>query len=363
VSESLPSWVIDAAQLPVAFAQVREDPELDQWVVGQVGGGARILMVASGGCTAAALAATSGVASLHLVDPNPAQIALARLKLHLLASASLDERLALLGHAPLNEAKRAIAVAAALASLELPAETLGPLKLVATVGPDHAGRYERLFAALRAALEAHADALAEVLTMNDPVAQACRVEPGTPLGRALDDAFERVLALPILVGLFGDGATRNPREPFASHFLRRARWAFAALPAATNPFLWQMLLGRFPPGCEHAWLRAPRQSTLPRVSWSIMPMMDALRTRAGDCDVVHLSNILDWLSPEAARATLDLAWGALREGGWVLVRQLNSTLDIPALGSRLRWQPEAGAALLARDRSFFYRAIHVGRRA
>lgn len=172
-----------------------------------------------------------------------------------------------------------------------------------------------------------------------------------------------MLALPILVGLFGDGATRNPRETFASHFLRRTRWAFAALPAASNPFLWQMLSGRFPPGCDHAWLRAPRQSKLPRVSWSIMPMMDVLRTRAGDCDFVHLSNILDWLSPEAARATLNLAWGALREGGWVLVRQLNSTLDIPALGSRIRWQPEDGEALLARDRSFFYRAIHVGRRA
>lgn len=184
MSESLPSWVIGATRLPVAFAQVREDPELDQWVVGQVGGGARVVMVASGGCTAAALAATSGVASLHLVDPNPAQIALARVKLHLLASASSDDRLALLGHAPLDKAKRGTATAAALASLELPAETLGPPKLVATVGADQAGRYERLFAALRTALEAHADVLAEVLRMNDPIAQARRVEPGAPGARS-----------------------------------------------------------------------------------------------------------------------------------------------------------------------------------
>ena len=54
--------------------------------------------------------------------------------------------------------------------------------------------------------------------------------------------------------------------------------------------------------------------------------------RTGSYDFVHLSNILDWLSPEEARATLDVAHAALRPGGWVLIRQLNSTLDIPCFG-------------------------------
>jgi len=92
-------------------------------------------------------------------------------------------------------------------------------------------------------------------------------------------------------------------------------------------------------------------------------MVEALQAHAADCDFVHLSNILDWLSPDAARRTLDLAGAALRDDGWVIVRQLNSTLDIPALGARIRWHRESSEALLARDRSFFYRAIHVGQRA
>ena len=49
-------WVPEIARRPIAFAQVREDPILDQWVVERLNAKAEILLVASGGCTAAALA-------------------------------------------------------------------------------------------------------------------------------------------------------------------------------------------------------------------------------------------------------------------------------------------------------------------
>src|ERR1700722_7904645 len=95
------SWILEIARRPIAFAQVREDAILDQMVVEQLDRGAEVLLVASGGCTAAGLAVVPQVARLHLVDSNPAQIALARLKLRLLATAGTAERLAILGHAPL----------------------------------------------------------------------------------------------------------------------------------------------------------------------------------------------------------------------------------------------------------------------
>jgi S-adenosylmethionine-diacylglycerol 3-amino-3-carboxypropyl transferase len=78
-------------------------------------------------------------------------------------------------------------------------------------------------------------------------------------------------------------------------------------------------------------------------------------------DYVHLSNILDWLTPEAARGVLGRAWSALRPGGWVMVRQLNSSLDIRALGDWFDWHRDEAAALHARDRSYFYRDLHLGR--
>ena len=60
----LPSWVADAAALPIAFAQVREDPLIDFCVVERLGAAARLIMIASGGCTLAFLAACPVVARI-----------------------------------------------------------------------------------------------------------------------------------------------------------------------------------------------------------------------------------------------------------------------------------------------------------
>ena len=92
-------------------------------------------------------------------------------------------------------------------------------------------------------------------------------------------------------------------------------------------------------------------------------MVGALADRPGAFDFVHLSNILDWLDPEEARTTLDLARRALRPGGWTLVRQLNSTLDIERVSAMVSSGTRLGRGRLHQaDRSFFYRALHLGRR-
>jgi S-adenosylmethionine-diacylglycerol 3-amino-3-carboxypropyl transferase len=69
---------------------------------------------------------------------------------------------------------------------------------------------------------------------------------------------------------------------------------------------------------------------------------------------------LDWLSPAEASETLATARAALRPGGRVVVRQLNSSLDIPLLDNGLQWDHALGVTLLQQDRSFFYRRIFVG---
>src|SRR6202011_5138275 len=97
--------------------------------------------------------------------------------------------------------------------------------------------------------------------------QARRVAPGTSLGRALDDAFDEVMALPNLVRLFGATATNNRCEPFARHFARRTRHALATLPAADNPYLWQVLAGRYPVGTPAPWLTEPAPERSPEVIW------------------------------------------------------------------------------------------------
>lgn len=358
----LPPWVREAAGWPLAFAQVREDPLLDAEIVSDCGRGARVLMVASGGCTASHLVASGLVSRLHLVDPNPAQLALTRLKLEILYRHSFDERLAILGHRPMPAATRAERLKAILRDLELPADILGSLDWVAEIGPDFAGRYERTFVELRSALRPVQAELDALLCLRDLPEQRRRSQPGTPLGDAIDRGLDEVMSLPNLVALFGEGATRNRVEPFARHFARRTRHALATLPAADNPYLWQMYRGSYPSGGEPQPASNVRDAhkPLPTITWSNAFMNAALAEVDETFDYVHLSNILDWLSPEEARTTLDLAARVLAPGGRVLIRQLNSTLDIPAMGPAFAWQPTA--AMHQKDRSFFYRALHLGRK-
>lgn len=355
-----PTWLQQAAALPVAFAQVREDPLLDEHLAKLAGHKARICMIASGGCTVAALAALPNVELLHCVDPNPAQLALAQVKISLLQHAALEERLRVLGHSPCDSVAREAAIVRALERAGIADAALGPRDLLYTLGLDQIGRYERLFAALRDELQHKHDEIADLLLFDEPAEQQRRIRPDGVLWIAIENAFLKVMALPNLVALFGEGATRNPLEPFANHFLRRLRWVIETLPARTNPFLAQLLAGRFVPGQPHRWISLSSPLKLPVMQWQHAYMVPALQRHPRSFDLVHLSNILDWLSPAEARETLTVARAALRPGGRIVVRQLNSSLDIPLLGSDLQWDHALGATLLQRDRSFFYRRILVG---
>lgn len=355
LAPSQPRWVVDAARLPLAFAQVREDAEVDRWVVRAVPHPCRVVMTASGGCTAAALAVEPNVTRLELVDLNPAQLALSRLKLSLLRDRDPAERLALLGHSPMAPQLR-------LEGLGGLADGLGPPELLGRLGPDHAGRYERLFAALRVEWFQHAEAFESLMALRDTAEQSRRAAPGTVLGRALDEALDRTFVLPNLEALFPAAAAADRLVPHARHFARRIRRALAASAAADNPYLSQVLLGRFR-GPVVPWLCAPSPSRMPDVGFTEGDIGDVLDGLSEEADVVHLSNALDWLTAERAAAVLRAARRALSPGGWVVVRQLNSPLDIPSLGEGLSWLAGPSRSLQASDRSFLYRRLWVGRRS
>ncbi len=357
------SWLDQARQLPLAFAQVREDPLIDQAVVQACGRPTDIAMVASGGCTAALLAATAQVSSLHLIDPNPAQLALTQVKLRLLQTSPPAERRRVLGRAAMPADSRARALAEHCAALRLADEVFGPRDLVARLGPDQAGRYEAVFRAIASDLHEYASALDAVLTSIDTQAASAAVAAGTVLGQAIAATFRRQFDLAILVSLFGSEATRNPVRPFTEHFLDRIRHAVATLPARDNHFLHQMLRAEDPAGGGADWLDLPITTHLPPVTCSRGLMGEVLAAATRRYDVVHLSNILDWLTPAAAQATLDAAVRALRPGGLVVIRQLNSTIDPLSLATGLVWDQGLATRLQASDRSFFYRRLLIGRRS
>lgn len=353
------AWAVEAAKMPLAFAQVREDPRLDVELAAALPPGAKVVMIASGGETAACLGRLP--LRLHLVDMNPAQIALARLKWVMAGETDRSAAASLLGYAPLPPDERWRLLGKRLEKLGFPTDVFGPEEIVAAVGPDHAGRYEITFAALRERLEPWAALLEESLRSAVPVDLE-----GSPLGNALDAAFARVMTLENLICLFGEGATQNPRLPFSMHFAERTHLAFRRMPPATNPFLWQILAGRFPEETPYDWLgetSAGHRHPDATADW-YHGKMDAVLDSFPDerADMIHLSNILDWLSPAEGQTLLSAAARVLKPGGRIIIRQLNSTLDIPAIESGLEWDPETGRAMEGRDRSYFYPQLHIGRK-
>lgn len=352
-------WVQATASLPIAFAQVREDPLIDMQLVQQLDRPARVLMVASGGETAALLS-TLPLECLHVVDMNEAQLSLTQLKLQLLTTAGTTERLRLLGHTPMAVGSRSLELSQRLADLDLPADALGPPQLVAQYGPDHCGRYEWLFARMRELLAVRSDEIRGLMLLCDPNQQAHLVAEGTGLGNAIEAALAETMELSRLVRIFGPEATANRVQPFAKHFLEQTRKILAAMPAADNPFLHQIFLGSFV-GPVWPWLSSDRQDALPETKYT-HATMDAV---LGDLpersfDLIHLSNILDWIMPAEAERILGNAYRCLSPGGLVVIRQLNSRLDIPGIPSGLRWMRDLSDQLHPSDRSFFYRSLHVG---
>jgi S-adenosylmethionine-diacylglycerol 3-amino-3-carboxypropyl transferase len=364
-ASSLQPWVEEAASMPVAFAQVREDPLLDLQVLNRLGRyDNRVMMIASGGCTAAALAGGHRTAHLHLVDINPAQMALCRLKLHLLQTADPAERAFVLGHSRASADVRAKWLAEYFDAIGQSPDVLGRMSAVAELGGDYVGRYEFVFRRLKLEMAEFAGECEALLNEADAGKRSALVAPNAPLGRALDESLDRVMALPNLIRLFGTSATRNRRRPFSRHFAERTRHAIAQLSTHDNPYLWQFLLGRYPPNQMVPWLNMPAPAKLPQITEFIGSMDAAVEAAEGEFDFIHLSNILDWLDQDQASRTLELAANKLRYDGYVLIRQLNSTLDIPALGDRFHWILDENIEYMSADTddSFFYTQLHLGRK-
>ncbi|MDG2223402.1 MAG: DUF3419 family protein [Rubripirellula sp.] len=355
------NWVSATASLPIAFAQVREDPRIDRRLLEETNARGRSLMIASGGETAAVLA-TLPIESLHLVDPNPAQIAMARVKLSMLSDTSTKERLMLLGHCEMDKGDRQRELERRLSDLGLTADALGPASLVAEMGPDFCARYEWLFSRLREILAPQRHRILDLLSLSDPGQQAECVQSGTGLGQALQQAFDNVMELSKLVEIFGPEATANPAMPFSEHFLVQTRMALGKFRANDNPFLHQLFLGQFA-GTVWDWLDLPKQSDLCPLQFSHGMMSDVITTLPdASYDFIHLSNILDWVKPTEAEMLLNHVHRCLAPGGVVVIRQLNSILDIAAVPSGLSWRRDLAQELHDEDRSFFYRELHIGSR-
>jgi S-adenosylmethionine-diacylglycerol 3-amino-3-carboxypropyl transferase len=356
-------WLEHVAAAPLRSAQVREDPRTDAWVAEQLTPGCRGLLPAAGGCTACFLAAQGRFRNLVLVDPEPAQLALARLKLAWLESLRPEQRMALLGHRPMAMNERARALRDELEQRGFAPDRFGALDQVAAQGLDHAGRFELLLARLGHVLGSVAgagDLLDRLVTLDRPDRQRAFLDLHPELLEGLAAALDQVMTPAILARLFGAGAASHPERPFPDYFHRQLVRALRALPAANNPYLAQFLVGRTRTPPPLPWLTLARQPVRTDLTFVQATLAEALGQDSEPLDFIDLSNALDGLEWDQARELLDRAAARLAPGGWVVVRQLNSALPVHRLGRRIRWRPEASRALYAWDRSFLCTRLHAG---
>lgn len=356
-------WVNTALTLPVRFAQVREDPLLDLNVVRRLRPDCKILIIASGGCTVCALNTFNQIAEMVVVDPNPAQIVLSRLKLSMQRKVPIDNRAGLLGHTSLQPEIRSTRLTQLAEQENLELEALGPRSLIEKFGLDFIGRYEMVFWEIAQRLASDHDNIIGLLKITTSKDRFESLKTKRGLLDRLNSILKDVMSLSNLVELFGEEATRNRFQSFADHFYQRINWALTQLPTHTNHFLWQVLLSQSPPHLTVPWLSMKVLDRGPKVTFHENSIQAYLNDCEQSFDYIHLSNVLDWLSVEQARSLLQSVWNHLSPRGLTLIRQLNSKLNIPILNDRFQWLTQDAHELLKQDRSFFYRDLHLAQKS
>lgn len=299
------------------FAVVREDPEVEIEVARRLGV-RRALLVASGGCSAFAMAHALPDVQVALYDANPHQLA--------------------------HVERKADAIAAgALSSLNVDDAS--------QEGLSQCGAFERLFRLLREAMDtlvADAREREAYFAGDRAIARAWMAHRYWP------SVFEATFTGTLLVAMFGPDAVQHAAPgSYPGYFRRRFELGLSRPNGPANPFLQHVLLGRYLARDLFPHLSAARRFAF-EVTRGELPDVPELER----FDLVHLSNIFDWSGDETVER-----WArslrALKPGAAVTIRQLNNQRDLAAFLDGFRVDAALGEGLLARDRSLFYERITV----
>jgi S-adenosylmethionine-diacylglycerol 3-amino-3-carboxypropyl transferase len=314
----------------IQFAIVREDPTTELAVLdGLLPPDARVLLVASGGCTALTLAALRPSLRLTLLDANAAQLTL------------VEQKFAALRDLPVgsDERRRAFGVDVDDAS-----------------SFSGCGNFESLFRGLRGVLD----------DLVLPAAERRAVLEGRAPASTLTDsrwwpvAFSLFFSDVFLETMFGPDATQHaPRGSYPGYFQRVIERGLARDDVARNPWLHHVLLGHWLDGARPAYLTTTLTAPTP-------PLVHATMQQAPDLDafdLLQLSNLFDWMPADVVDGIIDRLCRECRPGSVVLLRQLNNRRPVEdAFAAAFDQLEPLSSTLTARDQSLFYERVLVFRR-
>jgi S-adenosylmethionine-diacylglycerol 3-amino-3-carboxypropyl transferase len=343
----------------IRYANVWEDADVLCQAL-QPGPGKRVLSIASGGDNSFALAADG--ANVVAVDVSPAQLAVCELKRAAIRSLSHDELLAFLG---VRESTSRVETYRDLAG-QLPAEARAFWAVRPAAIRDgivHAGKFERYFAIFRrrvVPLIHSRRVVAELLAEKDRHARIAFYQDVWDNWRWR--LMFRLFFSRAVMGFMGRDPEffRYVEGSVAERILKRAEYAFTALPTHSNPYLGFIFTGRFGATLPR-YLDPARfvqlRAAMDRITFVRGPVQEVALSHA-PFDGFNLSDVFEYLDPSTCadiyETLLAAARPAARFAYWNMLvprRRPDSAAD------RIRSLNERGAALFAVDRAFFYSAF------
>ena len=347
------------------YAQNWEDAELEREALA-IGPNDDVVAISGGGCTALALLA-AGPRRLYVVDRNPAQLQLLRLKLAAVRTLPPELAAKLLGGVPSDlrrELYRRVAV-----DLDADAGRFWSTRQdQIRRGVISQGRVERYFSGLRWLLRRiHSRRCIEEL-FEQPTLEAQRrfyrdrwdtkawrslflLTHKRILDRALDPLFYRYV-----------DASDLPRA-----LRQRAERCMTELPMATNHFLSWIFRGRYgdDPAARPLYLQAAGAAAIhqfaERMDVQTADIRDFLRTLpSSSCDKLYLSNVSEWMPENEVAPCFEEVHRVARDGAVVCYRALMFDRPMPqAVACRFEEDNARSLDLARRDRAFVNAAFHV----
>lgn len=321
---------------PLQFAVVREDPAIEAALIRRVGA-RRVLLIASGGCTALSLQAGFPELELTLVDSNPAQLRHVRDKAEALAATAGD---------PAARARR----------FNVGTDDPG--------GLNARGNFESLFRGLRDLLRELVVPAAELESLLTRPVGPDALRERVFSHRYWRPAFSAFFHDALLEAMFGPAAIQHAVPgSYPDYFRRVIERGWTAPGAHLNPWLHHVLLGHYlaEPAAWPPYLALPTPERY-RFEWVEGPIESV--DDFGRYDLISLSNLFDWSDRPAIEALATRLRREARPGAALLYRQLNHTAELEGLfAPEFCFDPALAAEWLAADRSLFYARISVGRRA
>jgi S-adenosylmethionine-diacylglycerol 3-amino-3-carboxypropyl transferase len=343
------------------FAQVREDARIELAALHPAPTD-RVVVVSSGGCTALSLLG-AGAAEVHAVDVNRTQNHLVELKAAAVRLLERREAIAFLGGLPMSAVQRLACFVELRPALTYAArrywrEHLRDIK----GGILDAGVSERFIGLVAWLIRhvVHRPALVRRMLSCETLDEQRALFHSDWNTRGWRALFA------VLLNRWSMSRAYSPeffvhvgRTNFAGHFLSLAKHALTEVPIADNYFIQKMFTGRYPVGREHGtppYLSEDGVATIAAGEGTLRladgSVTDYLRTLADrSVNAFALSNVCEWLDAAGVAELFREVERTAAPDARVVFRNFVGWTELPATGTRLLEDREAGRELIRRDRS------------